>query len=36
MPFTGELEIVAIKNTLRASSRRLESFIANLKVIDDA
>jgi hypothetical protein len=36
MPFTGESEIAAIKDTLRASSRRLEPFIANLKVIDDA
>jgi hypothetical protein len=33
IPLTGNSELVAIKDALRAGSHRLEPFIANLKVV---
>ena len=32
-PLTGDSELVAIKDALLAGSRRLEPYIANLKVV---
>jgi hypothetical protein len=33
IPLTGNSELIAIKDALRAGSHRLEPFIANLKVV---